>query len=442
MNKRDYFIKALRADACKKREWVNQLFALVVSDTKSGQHDDYPYRLKRVPEATTWYFINPEEENRLTPIEDAPIDVVILTFDEPMILNAFEITNYGEGKALKTTYGRVFVNYLCLVIPFGGAIPFVNGFFDIRAVEDKINVMLINDPEDPTVKLPPDGKIFVRQYLQFCEYALSLVAYNSLCVTSVSRKSLVSHPDARKVRDQLVEQYKDQLSDPAIVARIGQQLEALDREWLAGDPTMNYYTVKDKKLFGAVRKKMYYMFGGESPFQDGTTVEFIPKSLEEGIDTDHFPAMINSLRFGSFNRGAQTQLGGESTKTIYRMLGTVRIAEPDCGTKIGIPVEITAKNQKQFLGFNVVENGKSILLTNDNIESYINTFPQVRGPLTCKTAGRNVCAVCVGEALAEQPDGLAAAAAGLGGRFLSLFLAKAHSGTLVTQKWDRNKRIT
>ncbi|MFO5979439.1 hypothetical protein ACLBSL_32665, partial [Klebsiella pneumoniae] len=86
-----------------------------------------------------------------------------------------------------------------------------------------------------------------------------------------------------------------------------------------------FYDTKHSKLFGGVRKKVFGMFGGEAPFQDGTSVEYIGKSLEEGIDTDHMPVMNNSLRYGSYNRGAQTALGGESTKTNYRMVGTVRI---------------------------------------------------------------------------------------------------------------------
>lgn len=442
MNKRDYFLKAL-PHGCTKREWVNQLFTVVVSDREDRVSSDYPYKLIFVENDPRFHFKDPET-GELRFIEDSHRERPLFEFTEPLEVDAGTsiFPNYKGSETLVTTYGRAFVNYLCLVIPFGDAIDYMNGFFDIKSIEDRISQMLIDDPEDDSITTPPTGKLFVKQYLMFCDYILSLVAYNSLCVVSSSPKSLLSHPKARKMREQLTKEYKDQLSDPAIVARIGNQLEQLDREWLANDPTFNYYTIKDKKLFGAVRKKMFYMFGGESPFQDGTTVEFIAKSLEEGIDINHFTAMNNSLRYGSFNRGAQTQLGGESTKTIYRMLGTVRIAEDDCGTKIGIPTDITDQNKRQFIGHSIIERNRSIVLSMENIDQYVGKNPALRGPLTCKTEGRNVCSVCIGKNLSEQPEGLAAAAAEIGGKFLSAFLKKMHGSALSTSVWEPAKRIS
>ncbi len=239
-----------------------------------------------------------------------------------------------------------------------------------------------------------------------------------------------------------MEEYKGRLNDPAIIAKIGDEMEALDREWLKGDPADEFYKAKGKKGYGKVRNKLFYMFGGESAFSDGSTMELVERSLEEGIDPDKLPAMINSLRAGSYNRGAQTQLGGESTKTIYRMLGTVRTAEADCETTLGIPTQVTDHNSQSLIGFWVIDGKQSVLIDGDNHTQYQGKDVMLRTPMTCKTEGRNVCSRCVGQDLAEQPDGLPAAAAGLGGRFLSLFLSKMHGSALKTQKWDKDARLS
>lgn len=446
MNKETYFLIALNRGACLKREWVNSLFSIVTTETHGPIFD---YQIKTQGEDKLACFVDPDKADKgLSFIEVGPDNNALLIsikdkplfqFNEKITIKEGYIQNY-VGPPIETTYGRLLVNQLCLVIPFGTLFPFVNGPFNLKEIEQQINVRLIDD--DDQLEQPPEGKIFVKQYLTFCDNALSLSGYNHLCVTSVSAKSLLAHPDAVRVREQLVEQNKEHLSDPVVVAKIGDALEQLDREWLKGDATANYYKVKDKKLYGAVRKKMYYHFGGESPFQEGTKVEYIEKSLAEGIDIEHLPAMVNSLRYGSYNRGKQTQLGGESTKTIYRMLGTIRIAEEDCGTQLGIPMKITKTNKQQFIGAGIIENGMTLLLDHTNIDQYVGKQPIVRGPLTCKTAGRNVCSVCIGKQFSEQPEGLAAAAAGVGGIFLTSFLKGFHSKTLATVRWDLSKTLS
>lgn len=439
MNKRDYFIAALHAHACKKRAWVNSVFALVVDS--SFPTTAFPYQLARVEGESQVFFADPEQDLAWTPIDDAPIDDVLCGFREKLTIQSGEIANYQGDEPLVTSYGNALVNYLILVLPFGDAIPYQTGYVNVKQIEQEILERLIDDPEeDDGVSPAPNGQIYVRQYVMFCDYALSLVAYASLAVTSVTPRAMQSHPKARELRQELVEQYQGQLNDPAIVAKIGDALAALDKEWLDGDATEDFYAVNPKKS-GPARKKMYYMFGGESPFQDGTSVEFIQKSLEEGIDPNHLPAMINSIRAASYNRGAQTQLGGETTKTIYRMLGTVRIAEDDCGSRLGIPVEITPHNKHQYVGFWIIDGGRDRLIDQDSVGQYVNRVVTLRGPLTCKTEGKNVCKKCVGTKLSEQPNGIAATAAQVGGAFLTVFLKKMHAASISTQKWDFKQRI-
>jgi hypothetical protein len=468
MNKRDYFIKAINAGAGKKRAWVNSVFSVVVGMAPGAKNTRFWYMTRIVDGRME--FLDPDhdmivhadpnlggagpEQPAWTPIDDFTPGQALFQWKEELVLQVGEIANYAGSGALITTYGNVFVNYMILVLPFGTTLPYMEGYISLKAIEAQIIDRMIDDPiEDPEMAgfgefrlrtLPPerypkapDGKIYVRQYLHFCDNALSLMAYATSIVSSASKKSMVPHPDRTKVRDAEVGKYTpEELKDPAIVARIGNVMEDLDREHMKGDPAEQFYKSNDSKFFGGTRKRMFYMFGGESPFEDGTSVDFIQKSLEEGIDPDYMAAMNNSTRFGSYNRGAQTKLGGESTKTIYRMLGTVRIAEPDCGVKLGVPTLVTKASTKSIVGFTIVDGEAQVLLTPENVGSYVGRFVNLRGPGVCKSPGKNPCGVCAGRALSEQPNGLAAAAAGLGGRFLTLFLKKMHASALKTARWD------
>lgn len=451
MKLRDFFLLGMNNGMCKKKAWMNLLFTKVLNPEVTPNMPFKPFF-----EDNKMYFYMPGREDQVEDriyIEDYIPDQAPLAFRDEFILNAGEIVNYKSGPPIRTTYGNIFVNQLALVLPFGDLFEFKPGKFNLDAIESEIERRLIDDPlNDPNPPMATDGKIYVWQYRMFADHCLAIPGYADGTVTSVTEKSMLSSPDRDKVRNELIEKYKDQLSDPAIIAEIGKQLTQLDVDWLKDDESFEFYSVKFDKLFGGIRRKVFYMFGGEAPFKDGTSVEFISKSLEEGIDTDHMPVMNNSLRYGSYNRGAQTALGGESTKTIYRMVGTVRIIMPDCKSWIGVPIYVYDYNKKDFIGYTHLVNGQSVEITNENIDSLVNTQIFLRTPITCKAGGdiekgiqgkgKNVCGVCMGKAIAENPHGIPAASAGVGGRFLSLFLSMMHSSTLKTVPWDLEKRLT
>ncbi|MNK85289.1 hypothetical protein D3C87_1051640 [compost metagenome] len=448
MQIREYFMKGLEQGLHKKRQWMNCLFSVVYNINEFEHH--YDYRLYKDEQGL--FFFVPGSKDQKEYIEGYKEDVALLHFRDEFILQPNELINYTGPGPLKTCYGNVFVNHLCLILPFGSIFPFQAGLFNLGKIESEILTRLIDDPpgnEDPLIRAP-DGKIYVSQYLMFSEHILTLPAYSDGLVTATTKKSLMASPDRNRVRDKWIADNPERLTDPAAIAELSNVLKKLDDEYLSGDESEEFYRSK-KKLEGA-RKKVHYMFGGESAFSDGTKVELIAKSLEEGIDMDKLPVMFNSLRAGSYNRGKQTALGGESTKTIYRMVGTARIVEHDCGTHIGVPTVLYPFIAKDLVGYSMVKDGKTIVLTPELLQQNMFKTIDVRGPMACKTGrdvdkgilgkGKNICAVCAGSALAENPNGIPAAAAGVGGRFLSLFLAKMHATVLRTVQWNMESRIT
>ncbi|AEH03501.1 RNA polymerase beta subunit [Pseudomonas phage PhiPA3] len=446
MKLRDYFLLGLNKGLGKKRVWMNVLFNIVYNANEGPEYTLKPY----FKDDQMYFYKEGDSNDVIEYIEDYIPNRAPLHFRDEFILQPGEIANYKGTEPLRTTYGNVFANHLILVEAFGDLFPFQAGKFDPAKLEDQILERMIDDREDGDVTtMAGDGKLYVWQYLKFADACLAIPGYADSLVTSVTKKSLTSSPERDAVREKWVKDNAHRLHDPAAIAELGVLMGKVDDEYLEGDEANEFYKSK-KKLAGA-RRKVHYFFGGESPFSDGTTVTFIKKSLEEGIDTDFMPVMNNSLRFGSYNRGAQTAMGGESTKTIYRMVGTVRIIEPDCKTWIGIPTMVDDFNAKTLIGYSYVDKGRSILIEKDDLESLKGRIIDIRGPMTCKSGrgegdalgkGKNICAVCAGKALAENPNGIPAAAAGVGGRFLMIFMSKMHSSVLRTVHWDMRRRIT
>ncbi len=428
MNRFEYFKAALKSDAILKKEWVLSVFT-VARFADDRQREEYPYRIKREQDGV--YFLNPEGAYEL--IEGVGPDEDVLHPQDSIKITPADMPNYS-GPEIHTRAGTAFCNMLVLVRSFGNLIPYINGYVRSRDIENQIEKLLVDDADQT------EGKIQVKKYLEAAEAAMSLVGYNAVFVTSVTPKTLFGHPMAQQLRAELMEKFAGQLTDPAIIAQFNSAFEALDREWLKDDPAMDFYI--NDKYFNAIRMKMFYMFGAENAFGDGSTVTFLPKSLAEGIDVKELPAMINSLREGSYNRGAQTQLGGSKAKDIYRMMGTVAITGPDCGSKLGIPMRITKSNVSRIVGHYYIVNKVSHEITNENAASFLDQILELRDPLTCKQSGKNVCVKCIGKRLAENEHGLGAACGNLGGRFLTAFLKKMHASALKTKKYDFKKRIS
>lgn len=462
MLKREFFIKGLLSGACKKRAWVMACFNYIVKDAPRHSSEDYPYRIFKIEDKL--YFIDPElTEPKFPEFKDYPTNLnsiddyipgePLFEWLEPFTLEPGELTNYQGTTPLQTTPGNAYVNHLLFCIPFGDKIEYINGYIDMGKVGNQILELLVDDPEQDTGEPSPPGQIYARELIQHNEYALSLVAWCEDNVVPVTPKSITGHPDRAKVRAREMAKYKDRLNDPAAIAAIGKTLEELDNEYLQGDLAGSYYASKKKK-FTSSRIKQFYMFGGESPFEDGTHVTFMDKSLEEGIETDpkKLTVMFNSQRAGSYARGFQTRLGGEKTKTIYRMLGTTKVQGDDCGDTVGIPVLVKPRYAQRLVGFYYLDKGRPVRITDENIDTLKGTTVWLRDPMACKQdinrtgsepgKGKDICKICAGDSLSEMPEGIPSAAASLGGKMMTMMLKRMHASGLSTKKWTINEGIT
>jgi hypothetical protein len=194
---------------------------------------------------------------------------------------------------------------------------------------------------------------------------------------------------------ELLEQYKDQLTDPIIIAKIESELIAMDKAYLAGDPSMRFYTALGGKSFGVHRKKMFLMVGGIESFSKGTgTYSFLPNSLAQGWDPNTMPIICNELRKGSHDRGHETQLGGAQTKSILKIFQDTYISEEDCGTKLGINIDTGVISLSEFYGHYLAEDGHQI--TKADTERLKGKIITVRSPQTCQTKD-GYCKTCCGE---------------------------------------------
>lgn len=435
MKKFDYFINALNSKTFKIRSWVFSIFSIVREEENKWKENPFPYRL--VKQKDGYYFVNPEATDQLIKIDDGNPSLPLINAAESIRVGYTAARNMPTIRmAFETTYGNMFFNHCVLIYAFDNKIEYQHGRISAKKLENIIASLLTDNKED--ISRDP-SKIYIDEYIKYCDAMFYLAEFSQLWVPGATEKMLSTHPDMEKLKAKLLEENKNNLHDPAVIASIEKKLVELDTEWLKGDVSEGFLI--SNKTRNIVRKKLYLMYGAEPGLEEKIEVDAITNSLEKGWDITKFPSMNNALRAGSFNRGAQTMLGGEAVKWLLRSSSNLRIASDDCKTKLGIPIILTEDNYKTYLQRYIVGDKDPILLTEDNIKSLINKKVLIRSPMFCKLDKTDYCSKCCGEKLSIHPTGLSIAVSDYGSNFLYIFMSGAHSKGLETAKLDLSKQL-
>lgn len=448
MNKYEFFKRALAAGEYKRKEWIISAFSLIREGAEDWKLAIYPYRI--VPQTNGYYFVDPENDLGLTKIEGGKVGEPLFTMRERIDITPADIPNCT--KALNTTCGNLLVNWILCVFPFGKKISYLEGKISAKSMEQIILKRLQDDPplledlNNPNLepKGSPNDPIYVAEYLKFCDASFFLPGLSQLCVPSATERTMTSSPEIPKLKAKLLKENEGHLHDAATIAKIDAQLVDHDKNvWMKGDPGADFYAVSANKSYNIVRRKSFLMMGAEaSGLSDSLDVDLIENSLSEGWDISKFPAMNDSLRMGSFNRGANTMLGGESVKWLLRTSANMTVAAEDCGSVLGLPEHIEVGEESKLVGRSVVTPKGPVRVTDENAKDFAGKDVVVRSPMFCKLPKTDYCAHCVGEKLGANPTGVSVAIADYGNTFLYIYMSAAHGKALLLAKMDYRKSIT
>lgn len=438
MTKLEYYLLALKANCHLRKDWVISVFA-ITEMPEAIQTPKYDYQLL---DFQGYYgFVDPTDNTAMV-FEDSPITEEFLSVD--IVFNAPAGALPNLITETKTTVGNLLFNAIVLAYPFHNKLPYINKTASIQNIESLIVTRLVDD--SPTDSEPELGTIdttspiYVREYKKFAEAATSLAGYAQLFVPAATARTLVPAPGYQALKTKLLKQYANQLNDATVIAEIERQLYELDRDWIHNDPDFGF--VRTDKAMKVARKRMFYVHGIEAGFSEDGKFTFIPNSLNDGWDISKLPAMVNSLRDGSFNRGAQTALGGEKTKTIFRVMAGATIESEDCGAKLGIRRVVQKQTWKAYQGSTaILADGTQFLITEDSLQPHLGATIQIRSPLFCLAGHNNFCMTCLGQFMRGNENSLGVVAAACGSQLLLAFMKKMHGSILSTVNYDVFKEL-
>lgn len=440
MNKNEFFLKAIKANAFLIKSWIISCFSIIHEDVDKWKEDPYAYRVIQTPAGA--FFIDPESKVNetgfsLTPIEGYSKGSPIFSFKDRITLKAGDVVNLKED--IETTTGNLLFNLICVINAFDNKLPYINKKISLSDIENQI-ANLLNDTPDKGEERSKD-KLYVDEYIKFVDAVFYLTNFSQLCVWGATEKVLTAPPGIKEFKKQLLEKYKDSLTDDTTLAKIDAELVAFDAAYLKGDPGENF--LLSNKSRAIVRKRKFLNFGAERGIDEKTGLVPIFSSLEDGWEVDKFPIMMDNLRSGVFKRGAETELGGESVKWLLRASSNIVVTVEDCGTKLGELMNVTQANHKKLIDFSVLINNETKTISNEEESSrYIGETLMIRTPMYCKLDKTDYCKICVGRKLSENPTGLSMTISEYGSEFLTLFMKAMHGKQLEIVKIDTIGSIT
>ena len=267
--------------------------------------------------------------------------------------------------------------------------------------------------------------------------SLNFLADNAILATPTgSDKSVATDPAVKKyIREAFSD--KEAIKDPAYLSKVEVEASRRDKEYLKGDPSEIYYR-DSKKSYQISRKRMLVSYGAETNFLDQSKYDVIPASLEDGVSLDDAYTFNNSIREGSYSRGAATAIAGEYVKVIGRAWQNTRFVDTDCKTTVYGVTMVLKHTAHLYVGMNLVTGpGKYENITAAKAESLVGKTIKYRTVRTCKQAAPDFCKACVGDKHYHDTHlGPGQSMTVMSSRMMDMAMQKAHAKALKTATFN------
>lgn len=297
----------------------------------------------------------------------------------------------GNKERVRTTVGKYIFNLFILKPKLINYIGYYNKVLNkknIGGLDGKVSSLFLED------KISSEDIMMYIDKMQWLSYGIS-----SFLNSSLTHEMLLLPDSVKQRKEELISKHKKAIDDGDIftATKIEKELIEMSKEIMKNLPDYEIYESGARGSFGNNFKNTSIMRGPIKNLANPDSVKISTHSLDEGIPPEELPYYADLLTQASFQRAVGTQDGGYEGKKLAAAFQSVVLDEPnsDCKTDATLKIELKPEYAKLFLYRYINVNGKLVLLTTDNIDSYKGKFVNVRSPLFCK--GDQICSKCAGE---------------------------------------------
>ena len=355
------------------------------------------------------------------------------------VKSRFEPTDYFNLKAgeyfnktdIETTVGSFIFNKFILEPKFSKHVDYVN--YEITdgglgKFESELSQLLLNDV------ITTDD---FTDYLDRIQW-LGMQFHEPLAA-SFTMRGLKPLKSVIKRRDELIEENKEALDKGDIMTMSAIEKELVDMavKEVGDDPSMDLYYSGARGSISNNYKQLSIVKG---PVFNKTIgkYQFIKNSFYEGISKDDIAPTATNVTNGAYPKAVGTAVSGYKAKQVSSLGQAVILRKDveDCGTKGYVEIVLPKSMKSKFLYRYIIEGGKPLMLTNENIDKYLGKKVKLRSIMYCG-CDSGVCLTCAGRLYEKlQIDSVGLTTSTLTGALLNLKMKSFHDTSVKLQTID------
>lgn len=295
-------------------------------------------------------------------------------------------------KDIETTLGRLLFNRY--------VIESCNLFNVVKYINEPVTSKRLGKLENELSEAFLEDKIDGHQFIEYLSRRDFLgLKLNAMLTTSYSEIMMTTPKKVQELKKKLIKEHATELDngDINVADKIEKTLLKAAKDEIKDDPANDLFDSGARGSFNNNYKLTNIMRGAVyNRIKD--RYEILTTCLNDGISIKDSSGMANALVEGQYPKSCATCETGYLQKELIQLMQTEMVDKKgtDCHSKRPIIVKLTESNISGFLFRYIIENGKYVLLTKENIPKYINKTVSMRSPLSCINKGV-VCNICVGE---------------------------------------------
>ena len=297
---------------------------------------------------------------------------------------------HKNKKPFVTTIGLFIFNRVFIEEDLMDVIGYVN-----RPVTKKVNKE-INKRLSYAVL---EDRISLDALKKYHMMAQKFMPYCNIYCPSFSKEMLMSATFIEKKKKELYHKYKDGIekNDPKASIDFEKELIAYAQDLLKDDKAMDMYYSGAKGSFGNNFKNIFAMKGAVKDPDPTKGFNIVTSSYMTGISKKDYANTARALAAGPYSRGIKTGIGGYWEKLFLKAFQhlTLDPNNKDCGTKRTIEIDLTENLASLLMYSYIVENGKLVELTSQNVDKYIGKRVKFRFSSLCESK-HGSCHACAG----------------------------------------------
>ena len=222
-----------------------------------------------------------------------------------------------------------------------------------------------------------------------------------------------------------------------VMSAIEKELVDLAKKEVSDDPSMDLYYSGARGSISNNYKQLSIVKG---PVFNKTIgkYQFIRSSLFEGLKKEDIAAAGTNVINAQYPKSCGTAVSGYKAKQVSSLGQAVVLRKDvqDCGSKGYIELVIPPSMKSKFMFRYIIDNGKLVMLDDDNIGNYVGKKVKLRSIMYCG-CDSGVCLTCAGRLFEKlQIDSIGLTTSTLTGALLNLKMKAMHDTSVKIQEID------